>query len=87
MTEIRSSYISPVENPIKSSSLLARLWLGEIPCLRHFVWVPQPADTDCMISIEFYLELLNHVSEIWEVLSRGKYTDKLAFSTQDISFF
>ena len=29
---------------------------------RHFVWVRQPADADYVISIEYYSELLNHVS-------------------------
>ena len=34
-----------------------------IPYLRHFVWVRQPMDADCVISIEYYSKLLNHVSE------------------------
>ena len=28
-------------------------YLGEIPCFRHFVWVRQLADTDCVISIQY----------------------------------
>ena len=46
-----------------------------MPCFRHFVWVRQPADADYVISIEYYSELLNNVSENWEVLARRKYTD------------
>ena len=26
---------------------IAAIWLGEIPCFQHFVWVRQPADVDC----------------------------------------
>ena len=46
---------------------------------RHFAWVRQPADTDCVISVEYYSELLNHVSKKWGVLAWQKYTDNLAF--------
>ena len=31
---------------------------------RHFVWARQPADADCVKSIECYSELLNHVYSI-----------------------
>ena len=34
---------------------------------RHFVWVRQSADADCVISIKYYSELLNHVIENWEI--------------------
>ena len=37
--------------------------------MAHTVWVRQSANGDCVISIEYYLELLNHVSENWEVLA------------------
>ena len=40
---------------------------------RHFAWVRQPADTDCVISAEYYSELLNHVSKNCEVLARRKF--------------
>ena len=43
--------------------------------MAHTVWVRQSANGDCVISIEYYLELLNHVSKNWEVLTRRKYTD------------
>ena len=33
-----------------------------------------------LCDIEFYSELLNHVSENWEVLARPKYTDNWAVS-------
>ena len=38
------------------------LGLGQIPRFRYFVWVRQIADADCMISFEFFSQLLNHVS-------------------------
>ena len=47
---------------------------------RHFAWVGQPADADCVISVEYYSELLNHVSKNWEVLARRIYTDNLDLS-------
>ena len=37
--------------------------IGQIPCFRHFVWVRQPKDADCVISIEYYSDLLNHASK------------------------
>ena len=40
-----------------------------------FRMVPQSADADCVISIEYYSEILNDVSKNWEVLVRRKYTD------------
>jgi len=59
-------------------------YLGEIPCFRHFVWVRQLADTDCVISIQYdtlqFISYFNHMSENWEVLARRKYTDNLAYS-------
>ena len=36
-------------------------------------------DADCVVSIEYYSELLNHVTENWEIHARQKYTDNLAF--------
>ena len=53
--------------------------LGEILWFCHFVWVRQLADADCVISIEYYSELLNHVSKNWEVLAQRKYTDNGVF--------
>ena len=52
---------------------------GEIPCFLAFVWVRKPAEAGSIITIEFYSELLNRVSENWEVLARRKYTDNLDF--------
>ena len=37
--------------------------LGNIPCVRPFVWVRQPSGTDCAISIEYDSELVNQVSK------------------------
>ena len=34
---------------------------------------------DCVISIEYNSELLNHVSKSWEVPARRKYTDNLRY--------
>ena len=45
--------------------------------MAHTVWVR--LGTDSMILIEYYSELLNHVSAILNVLARLKYTDNLAF--------
>jgi len=60
----------------------------------YFVWVRQPEDVDYVISIEYYSELLNHVSKNWEVLVRKKLTDKFGisillayFSDKNIPFF
>ena len=41
---------------------------------------PAASGADYTILIEFYSELLNHVSENWEVLARRKYTHDLDFS-------
>ena len=49
--------------------------LREIPYFWHFVWFRQPADADCVISVECYSELLYHVSNNWEVLTWWKCTD------------
>ena len=43
--------------------------------LAHTVWGRQPVDTDCVISIEYFAKLLNHVSKNWEVLAGQQYTD------------
>ena len=48
--------------------------------IRTAVCVRQPANAGCVVSIEYYSELLNHVSENWEVLARQKYTDILDFN-------
>ena len=47
----------------------------DLPWFRYFLWVRQPADANCVISVEYYSELLNHASEISEVLARRKLTD------------
>ena len=44
-----------------------------------FLWVRQPAVAECLISIEYYSELLNPASKNWEVPARGKYTDNFVF--------
>ena len=46
----------------------------------NFVWIWQLADADCVISIEYYSELLNHVPKNWEVLARPKYIDNFVVS-------
>ena len=37
---------------------------------RFFMWVWQPVDASCVIWMLFYSELINHVSEDWQVLVR-----------------
>ena len=61
---------------------LCKLWLGEIPWFRHFVWLRQPADADCVISIEYFWKLLNHVSKNGKSLREKKYTNNLSFLFQ-----
>ena len=46
-----------------------------IPWFRNFICVRQPADKDCVISIEYNSELLNHMSKNWEVVARRKYIE------------
>ena len=36
---------------------------------------PSAADADCLISREYYSELLNHMSKNWEALAGRNYTD------------
>ena len=42
--------------------------------------VRQPVDADIVILINYYSELLYHMSKNWEVWHDEKYTDKWAFS-------
>ena len=51
------------------------LCLGEIPCFRNSVFGRKSAGVDCVLSMKYYWELLNHLSEIWEVLGWRKYTN------------
>ena len=42
--------------------------------------VRQPAKADCAKSLDYYSDLINHMSENWEVLAQRKYPDSLTFS-------
>ena len=52
--------------PIETSNTAP--WVGEILCFREIIWAWQSVDGDYALSIEYYSELVNHVSENLEVL-------------------
>ena len=57
---------------------------SEIPYFQHFVLVRQLDDADCVISIEYYSELLNHVRKNREVLAqRNQYIISIFSPCQD----